>query len=115
MLDALGPAHVRDVDQAVDLVGDLDEGAELGEVAHLAFDDRAHREAVREVLPGIALGLAQREADPSLIRMSSSETMASTSSPTARIFDGLTTFLVHDISLTWIRPSTPSSISTKAP
>ena len=47
--------------------------------------------------------------------MSSSETIASTSSPTSRILAGLTTFLVHDISLTWIRPSTPSSISTKAP
>ena len=39
--------------------------------------------------------------------MSSSETMASTSSPTLRILEGLTTFLVHDISQTWIRPSTP--------
>ncbi len=47
--------------------------------------------------------------------MSSSVTMASTSWPTLRILEGLTTFLVHDISLTWIRPSTPSSSSTKAP
>ena len=43
MLDALGPAQVADVDQAVDAVFDLDEGAEVGQVAHAAFDDRADR------------------------------------------------------------------------
>ncbi len=46
---------------------------------------------------------------------SSSVTMASISWPTTSSFDGLTTFFVQDISLTWIRPSTPSSSSTKAP
>ena len=44
-------------------VGDLDEGAELGEVAHLALDDRALGERVGQLLPGVALGLAQRQAD----------------------------------------------------
>src|SRR5260370_250411 len=38
MLDALAPRHVGDVDQPVDLLLDLDERAELGEVPHLALD-----------------------------------------------------------------------------
>ena len=38
MLDALGPAQVADVYQAVDAVLDFDEGAEVGQVADLAFD-----------------------------------------------------------------------------
>ncbi len=63
MLDALGPAHVGDVDQTVDLLGDLDEGAELGEVAHRALDHRADRMGVLQVLPRVRLGLAQRERD----------------------------------------------------
>src|SRR5688572_439512 len=69
VLDALGPAHVGDVDQAVDLLGDLDEGAELGEVAHLALDHRAHRMGVAQLLPGIALHLAQRQRDPPLLHV----------------------------------------------
>ena len=57
MLDALGPAHVGDVDQAVDLLGDLDEGAELGEIAYLALDQGADRMGDQQLLPGIPLGL----------------------------------------------------------
>ncbi len=63
VLDPLGPAHVGDVDQPVDLLGDLDEGTELGEIPHLAFDDRADREVLGQILPGIALGLPQGEAE----------------------------------------------------
>ena len=37
VLDPLAPRHVGDVDQAVDVLLDLDERAELGEVAHLAL------------------------------------------------------------------------------
>ena len=37
MLDALGPAQVRDVHQAVDAVFDLDERAEVSEVANAAL------------------------------------------------------------------------------
>ena len=69
MLDALRPAHVRDVDQAVDALGDLDEGAELRQVADLALDDRALGVGVVELLPGVALGLAQRQADAPLIHV----------------------------------------------
>ncbi len=38
MLDALGPRQIRDVHQAVDALLDLDERAEVGEVAHDALD-----------------------------------------------------------------------------
>jgi hypothetical protein len=38
VLDALGPAQVRDVNQAVDAVLDLDEGAKVGQVANPALD-----------------------------------------------------------------------------
>ena len=46
---------------------------------------------------------------------STPSTIASTVSPTFRIFDGCFTRLLHDISLTWISPSTPGSSSMKAP
>ena len=53
MLDALGPAQVGDVNQAVDAVFDLDEGAEVGEVAHAALDHCAGRILLGQVLPRI--------------------------------------------------------------
>ena len=55
--------HVGDVHQAVDALLDLDEGAELGEVAHLALDAAADRVLLGELLPGIGLDLLQAEAD----------------------------------------------------
>src|SRR5436190_9611269 len=61
MFDALAPRHVADVDQAVDLVLDFDERAELGEVAHLAGDLAADRIFVREVVPRIGLDLFQAQ------------------------------------------------------
>src|SRR5262249_19669158 len=64
MLQALAPRHVGDVDQAVDTVLDLDEGAELGEVAHLAGDRRADRVLLGELVPRVALDLLQAERDP---------------------------------------------------
>src|SRR5208282_5729328 len=53
MLDALGPAKVRDVNQAVDAVFDFNEGAKVGQVAHAAFNHCAGGIALREVLPWI--------------------------------------------------------------
>src|SRR5438309_425833 len=50
MLDALGPAQVRHVNQAVDAVFDLDEGTEVREVANAAFDDSAGRVLVFQLL-----------------------------------------------------------------
>src|SRR4051794_40442781 len=61
MLDPLAPRHVRDVDQAVDVLLDLDERAELGEVADLARDLRADRVLVRQVVPRVALDLLEPE------------------------------------------------------
>src|SRR5271168_3713252 len=49
MLDALGPAQVRDMHQAVDAVLDLDEGAKVGEVANAAFDNRSRRITLRQI------------------------------------------------------------------
>src|SRR5688572_17836385 len=63
MLDALAPRHVRDVNQAVDVLLDLDEGAELGEVADLALDLRADRILLGQLVPRIALDLLEAERD----------------------------------------------------
>ena len=54
VLDALAPRHVGDVDQAVDVLLDFDERAELGEVADLAGDLRADRILLGQVVPRIA-------------------------------------------------------------
>src|SRR5829696_8983530 len=61
MLDALAPRHVGNVDQPVDVVLDLDEGAELGEVADLALDARADRVLLGQLVPGVALDLLEAE------------------------------------------------------
>ena len=114
MLDPLAPRHVGDVDEAVDFLLDLDEGAELGEVAHLAVDLRADRVLVGQVVPRVALDLLQAERNAPRRGVDES-TIASTVSPTFRIFEGCLTRLLHDISLTWIRPSTPASSSMNAP
>jgi hypothetical protein len=64
MLDALGPTHVGNVDQAVDAFLDLDEGAEIGELANAAFHHRADAVALLDRGPGVRLELldAQRNA-----------------------------------------------------
>ena len=67
VLDALGPAEVGDVDQTVDAVFDLDEGAEVGEVADAAFDDGTDGVLVLELLPGIVLELLHAERDAAVV------------------------------------------------
>ena len=69
MLQALAPRHVRDVDQAVDALLDLDERAELGQVADLAGDRRADRVLLRQLVPRIALDLLEAERDPARARI----------------------------------------------
>ena len=59
--------------------------------------------------------VCRRPSDSRRAALSTSRTTASTVSPTARTFEGCLTLLVHDISETWIRPSTPGSSSMKAP
>src|SRR5262245_25483544 len=63
VLDALGPRQVGDVDQAVDPVLDLHEGAELGQVADLALEARADGVLVGQLLPGVGLHLLEAQAD----------------------------------------------------
>src|SRR5262245_21498118 len=61
VLDALAPRHVGDVNQAVDILFDFDERAELGQVADLPLDPRADRVLVGQIVPRIALDLLQAE------------------------------------------------------
>src|SRR4051794_1264480 len=61
MLDPLAPRHVRDVNEAVDLLFHLDEGAELGQVTDLALDLRADGVLVGEVVPRVGFDLLQPE------------------------------------------------------
>ncbi len=63
MVDLARPAHVADVDHAVDALLELDERAVRREVADLALDLRADREAVLHRVPRIRLRLADAERD----------------------------------------------------
>ena len=63
MADLAGPRHVADVQQAVDAFFDLDERAVVGEVAHRAFDHRARRVAVGDLVPRVRLRLLHAERD----------------------------------------------------
>src|SRR5690242_9466896 len=69
MLNALGPAHVGDVNEAIDARLDLDERAEAGEVSHLAVDARADRVLERQHHPRILLRLLHAERDLLLVRI----------------------------------------------
>src|SRR6185436_7721674 len=60
---AARPRHVADVDETVDPLLDLDEGAEIGEVPDLPREAGADREAVVEREPRIRLDLLQTERD----------------------------------------------------
>ena len=62
VLDALGPAEVRDVDEAVDAVFNLDEGSEVGEVADAALDDGAGGVLVLKLPPRGCPGAASCRA-----------------------------------------------------
>ena len=55
--------HVADVQQAVDALLDLDEGAVVGEVADRALDHGARRIAVGHAVPGVLLGLLHAQGD----------------------------------------------------
>src|SRR5207302_6673160 len=50
VLHALGPAHVADVDEAVDAFLDLDEDSEIRDVADLALDHRTRRVLLGQLL-----------------------------------------------------------------
>src|ERR1700722_1867861 len=67
MLHALGPTQIGDMDQTVDAILDLDEGAEVGEIAHAAFHDGACRITLRQVLPWIFEQLLHAERDAAVV------------------------------------------------
>src|SRR5215211_6241155 len=69
MLHALRPAHVGDVNEAVDARLDLDERTEAREVANLAVDARADRVLERQHHPRILLRLLHAERDLLLVRI----------------------------------------------
>src|SRR4029079_9003446 len=58
-----GPAHLRDVDQALDAGLELDEGTVVGDIGDRALEPRADRAFGGDVLPGIGLELLNAEAD----------------------------------------------------
>ena len=94
---------------------ELDEGAEVGEVADNALDLAADAVAGGEVLPRVGLRLAQRQRQPALLDVGLGDDDLDLLCRPGAGSCGFLTFLVHDISETWIRPSTPSSSSTNAP
>ena len=55
--------------QAVDAVLDLDEGAEVGQVAHPALDDCAGGILLCQVLPGVFHQLLHAQRDASIRRI----------------------------------------------
>jgi hypothetical protein len=112
--DLLGPAHVRDVQQAVDAFLDLDEGAVVGEVADGALDDGARRVLLGDGGPGVDLGLLHAERDFLLVLVDVEDDDLDLS-PTLRISDGWLMRRVQLISEMWTRPSMPASSFTKAP
>src|SRR6185369_17722785 len=67
VLDALCPAQVRNVNEAVDAVFDLDEGAKVSQVAHAALDDSTGRVLVLELLPWILLKLLHAQRDATVV------------------------------------------------
>jgi hypothetical protein len=103
------------VDHAVDAFFDADEDTVVGDAADLAADLVA---GVKYFSVKSVQGSGSSCLKPSEMRLafaSTSSTWHSISWPTSRSFDGCLTFLVQLISLTWMRPSTPGSSSTKAP
>src|SRR6185437_4276359 len=63
VLDLLGPAHLADVDEALDAGEQLHEGAVVGDAHHLALDLLAGREGFLRQVPRVLLGLLQAQGD----------------------------------------------------
>ena len=63
VLDALVPRHLGDVDEALDAVFELDEGAVVRDRDDLAADDGADRVLVLDLVPRIGADLLVAEAD----------------------------------------------------
>jgi hypothetical protein len=65
--DLLRPGHVGDVQEPVDALLDLDEGAVVRQVPDLALDDRAGGVLLLDEQPRVHLGLLHAEADLALL------------------------------------------------
>src|SRR5579885_2045964 len=65
----LVPVDVGEMDHAVDIAGQADEQAELGDVADFALDNAADRVLFGEGLPRVRHDLLQAEADAALLRV----------------------------------------------
>ena len=63
VIDLAGPAHVGDVDHAVDAFFQFHERAVSGQVADRAFDLAADGELLLDLVPRIRLELADAERD----------------------------------------------------
>ena len=63
VVDPLGPGHLGDVDQALDALFELDEGAVAHDVDDLARDPGADRVLLLDVLPRAGRLLLQAERD----------------------------------------------------
>ena len=63
MLDPTRPGNVRDVNEAVNSIFDLYEGAEVREVTDPAMDASTYSVAVAERLPGIVLHLLHAQTN----------------------------------------------------
>ena len=69
MLNALGPTHIRDMNQAIDAKLDFDESTERGEIPDLPRDPRSGRILLGQRQPGVLLGLFDAERDFLLTRI----------------------------------------------
>ena len=67
MLNLLGPAEVRDVDQAVNALLDFNKYTEVGEVANLGSVLRADGIAYFDIFPGILLKLLDAKRHLALV------------------------------------------------
>ena len=63
MLDLLGPGHLGDVDEPLDTLLQLHEGAVVGEAHHPALDPCRHRILDRGCRPGIGLQLLHAQGN----------------------------------------------------
>src|SRR5579871_4782711 len=69
MLDSLRPREVRYMNQSVDTLFDLDEGAEIGHVPHPPLDYGTHAVPAIDGRPRIGLELFQPERDAAVARV----------------------------------------------
>ena len=115
MADLAGPAHVGDVQQAVDPLLDLDEGPVVGQVADGALDHGAGRVLLGHQIPGVGLGLLHPETDFALLLVDPEDDDLDLVADAWATSLGWLIRRVQLISETWTRPSTPGSSLTKAP